>query len=143
MFSGWCWIGDGEPGTKLGKASATTHFGPHRGGGLMMTADLSTRRRHHPSLSLEFGVVGGRLSSIQLQAISVSPDPLYLSRGPYPQLPLYQCTHPLRPAMGFLSILPANLAVVETWITRVLVSRTKHSRLGFAFSQYNSSFSAS
>jgi hypothetical protein len=80
MFSGWCWIGDGEPGTKLGKASATTHFGPHRGGGLMMTADLSTRRRHHPSLSLEFGVVGGRLSSIQLQVFGVSPDPLYLSR---------------------------------------------------------------
>ena len=66
MFSGWCWIGDGEAGTELGKASATTHFGPHRGGGLMMTADLSTRRRHHPSLSLEFGVVGGRLASIQL-----------------------------------------------------------------------------
>jgi hypothetical protein len=50
MFSGWCWVGDGGAGTELGRASATAHFGPLRGGGLMMTADLSTKLRHHTYL---------------------------------------------------------------------------------------------
>ena len=128
MFSGWCWIGDGEPGTKLGKASATTHFGPHRGGGLMMTADLSTRRRHHPSLSLEFGVVGGRLSSIQLQTFSVSPDPLYLDWA----LPSHSIIALSRPRshrpMGSAARLRPTPILLSRWRIRDTFHRRTRSR---------------